>query len=91
MRPFSIMLGHMKTVIHISDALLNEAKRLAAMENTTLEELVEEGLRRVIVERNERKPFKLREVTFKGEGIRPELENAGSDRIREMIYEDHGG
>ena len=84
------MVSHMKTTIQISDALIDQARELAEKENTTLKELVDEGLRRVIEERANRKPFKLRDCSFKGTGLTPEFENAGWDKIRDTIYEGRG-
>jgi hypothetical protein len=81
----------MKTTIQISDALLSQVRQLAQKEDTTLKELVEEGLRRVINERAERVPFKLRDASFGGKGLQPEFTDAGWDKIRETIYEAHGG
>jgi hypothetical protein len=60
----------MKTTVEISDPLLDEAKTVAAREETTVRALIEEGLRRVLAERSKRKTFKLRMVTFRGKGIR---------------------
>lgn len=50
----------MKTTIEITDSLLAEAKKLAAARSTTLRQIVEEGLRKVIEEKP-KKPFKLRD------------------------------
>ena len=41
----------MKTTVEISDALLDEARRAAARERTTVRALIEEGLRKVIKDR----------------------------------------
>ncbi|MBI9083460.1 MAG: type II toxin-antitoxin system VapB family antitoxin [Desulfobacterales bacterium] len=81
----------MKTTVHIPDSLLEEARGIASRDNTTLKALVEEGLRKVIVERKQAKAFNLRKATFKGEGMRPHLAGASWDRIRELSYEDRGG
>lgn len=81
----------MKTTLDIADPLLREAKQIAAREGTTLRALVEQGLRRVVAERRKQVRFKLRRASFKGRGLRPELEDAGWDRIRDMIYEGRGG
>ena len=80
----------MKTTIDISDPLLDEAKRVAAEEGTTLRALVESGLRRVLDEREHEEPFQLRAVTFEGRGMRPEFREGGWERIRDAIYEGHG-
>ncbi len=82
----------MKTTLDISDPLLREARKLAARERTTLRALVEQGLRRVVVERGRRAPaFRLRKASFKGRGLRPEIRDAGWDRLRELAYQDRGG
>lgn len=80
----------MKTTIEIADPLMREARKVAADQGTTLRALVEQGLRRVIDERKEKPPFKLQLVTSGGQGLRPELKNAGWDEIRDLIYEGHG-
>jgi succinylarginine dihydrolase len=80
---------HMKTTIDIADPLLDQARALAAREGVTLKALVELGLRQVIAEKKKRSSsFKLRRVTFKGDGLQPELEGASWERMREMIYGD---
>ncbi|HEY1362792.1 MAG TPA: hypothetical protein VGF60_11165 [Xanthobacteraceae bacterium] len=82
----------MKTTLEIADPLLHEARKVAARERTTLRALVEQGLRQVLAERNRKKKrFQLREVSFKGRGLRPELADAGWDRLRDISYEGRGG
>lgn len=82
----------MKTTLDISDPLLREARKLAARERTTLRALVEQGLRRVVAEKRRRAPaFRLRKASFKGRGLRPEIKDAGWDRLRELAYQDRGG
>ena len=80
----------MKTTVEISDSLLEEARRIAVRDETTIRALVEEGLRRIVAERNHRGAFRLRRASFKGEGLQPSLESAGWDQIRGLIYEGHG-
>jgi hypothetical protein len=53
--------------------------------------LVEQGLRKVIAERKAARPFRLRKVTFKGQGLVPELRDADWDKIRDLAYEGRGG
>jgi Arc/MetJ family transcription regulator len=81
----------MKTTIEISDSLLDEAKKLAAKEGTTVRAFVEQGLRKVVAERKSRGVFRLRKAAFKGKGIQPGMENATWERIRETIYQGRGG
>lgn len=85
------MVTHMKTTLEISDPLLEEAKRVARREKTTIRALVEAGLRSVLRERRRRSRFHLRDAAFGGEGLSPEFANADWNRIREAAYEDHGG
>jgi Arc/MetJ family transcription regulator len=81
----------MKTTIEISDSLLAEAKKLAAKEGTTVRAYVEEGLRRILIERKNRSRFRLRKATFKGEGLQSEVQDATWERIRNTIYQGRGG
>jgi hypothetical protein len=81
----------MKTTLDISDALLRDARKLAAREGTTLRALVEQGLRQVVAEKKRKPTFRLRKASFKGDGLRPELEDAGWDRLRDLVYEGRGG
>jgi CRISPR/Cas system-associated protein Csm6 len=81
----------MKTTVDISDQLLDEARRLASRERTTLRALIEEGLRRIVTERKRTGPFRLRKATFKGEGLQPAVAGSSWDRLREMAYEGRGG
>lgn len=81
----------MKTTLDISDPLLRRARKLAAQEGTTLRSLVEQGLRQVIEQKNRKTPFRLRKASFRGDGLRPELSDAGWDRLREIAYEGRGG
>lgn len=83
------MASHMKTTIHIADSLFDEAKKVAQQDRTTLRALVEEGLRKVLRDRGERRPggFKLRPASFKGQGLNPGLEGAEWARILDISYE----
>ncbi len=77
----------MKTTIDIADALLAEAKALAAKRNTTLRALVEEGLRETIKRAKAEKPFKLRDASFHGDGLTEEFEAKGGwSKLREAAY-----
>ena len=81
----------MKITVEVSDPLLRKVRKLAARERVTLRSLVERGLRQIVTEAKQENPFKLRNLSFKGNGLRPELRDAGWSKIRDMIYEGHGG
>lgn len=82
----------MKTTIDISDPLLEQARKIAARDGETLRSLVEQGLRTVIAERRTKdKPFKLRDMSVKGDGLRPEVAHLSMHELILMSYEDRGG
>ena len=82
----------MKTTVEISDALLEETKKIAAREDVTVRTLIEQGLRQVVAQRKQRRgPFRLRKATFKGRGLSAEARAAGPERLRELAYEGRGG
>jgi hypothetical protein len=62
------MVAHMKATVDIADAVLQEAKLIAAREGITLRSLVEEGLRHVIDERSASSAFVLCDASFAGDG-----------------------
>jgi hypothetical protein len=76
----------MKTTIEIADSLLVEAKRLARERSTTLREVVEEGLRRVLDEKP-KKPFRLKDASFGSGGMRRPMT---WQEIRDEIYKGRG-
>ena len=86
----SNMAGHMKTTVQIPASLLASATEIARQDGITLAALVEEGLRRVVDERERRaKPFKLEDASVGGNGVSPEY--AGSwDAVRDALYKGRG-
>ncbi len=81
----------MKTTVEISDGILDDARKVAAREGTTVRALIEAGLRREIQERRRGGRFRLRRASFKGRGLRPELSGAAWEQIRDLTYEGRGG
>ena len=82
----------MKTTIEIADPLLREARKVAEREGTTLRALVEQGLRQVVsAKKKPHKPFKLRDASFKGEGLQPQLKDASWEEILNISYGERGG
>ena len=80
----------MKTTVEISDALLEEARVVAARERTTVRALLEDGLRHVLLARRRRCAFKLRDAAFKGRGLQPDVAAGSWERLRDLIYEGRG-
>jgi hypothetical protein len=80
----------MKTTVEISDSLLERARQTARREKTTVRQLIEEGLRHVLADRRRRGPFRLRNASFKGDGLHADVAAAGWDRIRDHVYEGRG-
>ena len=81
----------MKTTVEIPTTLLEQARKLAARQGTTLRALIVEGLGRAVAERKRAGKFHLRKATFKGNGLQPEAAGARWERIRETAYEGRGG
>ncbi len=85
------MGAQMKTTIEISDALMDQARRLATRVNATLSALVEQGLHKVITNKKRAAGFRLRRASFKGKRLQPPLQDAGWERIREISHEGRSG
>ncbi len=69
------MVVRMKTTVDIAEPMLQEVKRIAAVEGTTLRALVDEGLRHVIAEREKQQTgFRLRDGRFHGDGGVPGID-----------------
>lgn len=81
----------MKTTIEISDALLIQARQIAAQRGATLRSLIEQGLRQVLADKPQATEFRLRHATFKGDGLQAEMRGANWEDLRKMAYESHGG
>lgn len=80
---------HMKTTVDLADDLARRAKALARRDHRTLRSLIEEGLRLVLGRQGPGKPpFRLKDGSFRGEGLTPEAAAAGWARIVEWSYED---
>lgn len=74
---------HMKTAVEISHALAREATEIARREEITVRELIETGLRAVLRERQRKTGFRLRDVSFGGNGLQAEFRGASWERLRE--------
>ncbi len=82
----------MKTTVEIPDPLFRQVKALAAKEGTSVKAVIERALRQMMQTRKRpTKPFKLKDCSFKGEGLQDGLTWDDWDKIREMSYEGRGG
>ncbi|MDQ6679602.1 MAG: DUF2191 domain-containing protein [Pseudomonadota bacterium] len=82
----------MKTTIDIADPLLTRAREVAARDGETLRSLIEKGLSKELAERTRKtKPFKLRQVTCGGDGLRPEVAHLSPHELIHLSYEGRGG
>ena len=84
------MGAHMKTTIEIADALLKDAKRVAARDGTTVRVLIESGLRQELAARKRPVKFRLRKATVKGRGLQEGAKGLSWDQLRELAYTGRG-
>ena len=86
------MVTHMKTTIDIADAILDQARAVAARDGVTVRSLVEEGLREILARRRGRRErFRLRDASFKGKGVQPGVNLSDWTAIGSTIYSGRGG
>jgi hypothetical protein len=83
------MLTHMRTTIDLPDPLLKRVKEAADKRGITMRRLIEEALRRYLAEPKPQR-FKLRDASFKGQGLVPGMDWGDFDRMREAAYEGRG-
>lgn len=79
------MVSHMKATVDIADTVLKEAKLIAAREGITLRSLVEEGLRRVIEEREAARTFTLRDASYGSRGGAPGIDPDDWMSIKHLV------
>ena len=84
------MYDYMKTTVEIPDALLNAARRTASRDGVTVRALLIEGLHRVLESRKREAAFQLRDASFKGEGLQPDVAEGSWERMRDLAYEGRG-
>ncbi len=80
----------MKTTIDIADNLLHQIKELSRREQTTIRDLVEEGLDLVLNRYGTLTSYRAEPVIFTGDGISPEFQNASWEIIRDAAYHGRG-
>ena len=82
----------MKTTLHLSDNLFKKAKLWAAEHHTSFRDVVETALNQFFASKpTPKKKFKLKNGSFKGDGLCDGLVEGDWETIRSMIYEGRGG
>ena len=82
----------MKTTVEIADDLFHRVQKLARDEKTTFRALTEEGLRRMLEQKQDENPEKKWVwdlVTFKSE-LADEFKDAPWEKFRDEIYRGRG-
>ena len=83
---------NLKITVELPNALVERARKIAARDQTTLQNLVKAGLEQEIDRRLRTKPFKLRDGSFKGgKGLHPDVANLTWEQILDLSYGDRGG
>lgn len=77
----------MKTTVEIPDPVLDAARELARHQGTTVKALIERGLRHEIAVGQEQVPFKLRNASFAGKGLRQDQSDVSWERLRDLAYD----
>ena len=82
----------MKTSIDISDNLFKRVRLLAQQRKTSMRALVEEGLRLLFSQGEQRKRTNAKVLVFGGDGLTEEFMGRGFswEALRSEAYKDHG-
>ncbi len=73
--------------IHIPAPIMQEMRKLIARARSALRILMPQRQRRLVADKRHRQAFRLRKASFKGHGLRAELQGSESDRVREIAYQ----
>lgn len=85
------MLRRMRTTLDLPDPLLLKAQKVARQRKTTFRAIMAEALRRYLAaEETPRRPFKLPDRSFQGDGLVEGLSNTDWTRIRDLSYDGRG-
>ena len=83
------IINRMKTTLDINDALLADAKSLAAQQQTTLTRVIEEGLRLRLRSQSLASPKKLKLPIYKGRGgLAPGIDPSSNKSLLDAAGDD---
>lgn len=85
-----IWLTHMKTTVEIADDLFTRTREVAKREGTTLRTLIEEGLRIVLAQREQKASYQWPDLSVEGQGLAPGVEDGAWEPLRDRIYAERG-
>lgn len=80
----------MKTTVEIAEELFVRSREVAQREGTTLRNLIEEGLRVVLAQREQKASYRWPDLSVSGEGLAPGVEEGSWEPIRDRIYAGRG-
>ena len=80
----------MKMTVEISEDLFARAREVAQREGTTLRNLIEEGLRVTLAQREQKNSYRWPDLSVPGEGLAQEMGEGSWESVRERIYSGRG-
>jgi hypothetical protein len=82
----------MKTSLEISDHLFIKVKKLATKRGTSVRALIDQSLRLLLAEEENKQPVQPKLLTFGGDGFADRFDGASPswDQLRDEIYRGHG-
>lgn len=75
----------MKTTVEIAEDLFARTREVAQREGTTLRALIEEGLRVVLAQREQKSSYQWPDLSVGGEGLTPGVEEGAWEPLRDQI------
>jgi len=80
----------MKTTVKIAEDLFARTLEVAQREGTTLRALIEEGLRIVLAQREQKSSYRWPDLSVGGEGLASGVEEGSWEPVRDQIYAGRG-
>jgi hypothetical protein len=81
----------MKTTVDIPNIVFRQAKAEAARRGVPLKSVIEAALREYLDSATKKKKFRLKDGSFRGQGLQEGLTAGDWATIRGLIYEGRGG
>ena len=76
----------MRTTVDLPDELVLEVQRIAREQNRTMRSVLEEALRATIAKYQRPQVFELADASVAGNGLQPDVRDAGWDELRALAY-----